>query len=291
MTGSVAELGDLYPFESHYLDLHGHRMHYLDEGSGAAILMLHGNPTWSFYYRELVKGLRDEFRVIVPDHIGCGLSDKPRDYEYTLATHIANLERLLDHLGLDEAALALHDWGGAIGFGLCLRRPELARRFVVFNTAAFLGPCPRRIRLCGLPWVGELLVQRLNAFARCALHMACAKRERLTEAVKRGYLLPYDCPAHRLATLRFVRDIPLAPRVPSYQIVKRIEASLARFADRQVMLIWGAKDFLFNDWYLGEWVARFPEAAVHRFEDAGHYVVEDAHERIIPLMREFMHRQ
>ena len=263
-------------------------MHYVDEGNGPAVVMLHGNPTWSFYYRELIKGLCDGFRVVVPDHIGCGPSDKPQVYDYTLATHIDNLAHLIDHLGLDEVTLAVHDWGGAIGFGLGVRRPELARRFIVFNTAAFIGPCPWRIRLCGWPLFGDLLVRGLNAFARCATRMACVKRERMTKAVRRGYLLPYDSFANRIATLRFVRDIPLTPSVPSYPVIEQIESSLVQFTDRPMMILWGAKDFCFNDWYLEQWIARFPEAAVHRFDDAGHYVVEDAHERIVPLIREFL---
>jgi pimeloyl-ACP methyl ester carboxylesterase len=182
----------------------------------------------------------------------------------------------------------MHDWGGAIGFGLAVRRPELIRRFIVFNTAAFIGPCPWRIRVCGLPLVGDVLVRGLNAFARGAVHMACKNRERMTAEVRRGYLLPYDSFANRIATLRFVRDIPLTPSVPSYPVVKQIEASLVQFRDRPMMILWGAKDFCFNNWYLGQWIARFPHAQAHRFEDAGHFVVEDAHELIVPLIREFL---
>ncbi|MHC4696282.1 MAG: alpha/beta fold hydrolase [Planctomycetota bacterium] len=281
-------LRELYPFESHYLDLGGQCMHYVDEGAGPAVVMLHGNPTWSVYYRELITALRDRWRVIVPDHIGCGLSDKPQDYDYTLSTHIDNLDCLIDRLGIADVTLAMHDWGGAIGFGLAVRRPELIRRLIVFNTAAFIGPCPWRIRVCGLPLVGDVLVRGLNAFARGAVHMACKKHERMTAKVRRGYLLPYDSFANRIATLRFVRDIPLTPSVPSYPVVKQIEASLVRFKDRPMMILWGAKDFCFNNWYLEQWIARFPRAQAHRFEDAGHYVVEDAHERIVPLIREFL---
>lgn len=288
MAIDLAGLREFYPFESNFFDFDGRRMHYVDEGKGPAVVMLHGNPTWSFYYRDLIKGLRDAYRVVVPDHIGCGLSDKPQVYDYTLATHVDNLERLVDHLKLSDLTLAVHDWGGAIGFGLAARRPELIRGFVVFNTAAFTGPCPWRIRICGLPLLGEVLVRGLNAFARGATHLACARRERMTSSVRRGYLLPYNSYANRIATLRFIRDIPLTPSVPSHPVVKQIEASLVHLADRPMLILWGAKDFCFNAWYLDQWKARFPGAAVHRFDDAGHYVVEDAHERIVPLMREFL---
>ena len=119
----------LYPFASHYAVIAGGRQHYLDEGRGPAVVMLHGNPTWSFYYRNLVLALRDEHRVIVPDHMGCGLSDKPQEYTYTLRQHIDNLEHLLDEeLQVPEVDLVVHDWGGAIGMGYAVRHPERIRQ-------------------------------------------------------------------------------------------------------------------------------------------------------------------
>ncbi len=282
-------LGDLYPFASHHVDLPGGRMHYLDEGDGPTLVMLHGNPTWSFYFRDLVKGLRDSYRVIVPDHMGCGLSDKPREYAYTLSTHIDNLERLIDHLGIDDVVLIVHDWGGPIGFGWAARDPARVRGFGVFNTSAFLGGrMPWRIRVSGWPLFGEVALLRFNAFAEAATRMAIHHRERMTPEVRRGYLLPYDTPDHRIAVLSFVRDIPFSPRVPSYGVIERIEASLPSFRDRPMAIFWGMRDFCFTERYLDEWVRRFPEAAVHRFDDAGHYVVEDAHERILPLLRQFL---
>lgn len=284
----VAFLGDLYPFRSNYLTVPGGRMHYLDEGDGPPIVMLHGNPTWSFYFRELVKGLRDRYRVIVPDHIGCGLSDKPQQYPYTLATHIDNVERLVDHLQLSDVTLAVHDWGGAIGFGWASRHAGLVRRFVIFNTTAFLGGrMPFRIRVCRWPVFGDVALLRFNAFARAAIYMACAKRERMTPMVRRGYLLPYDTPANRVATLCFVRDIPVRPTVPSHPVLKEIEAGLAQFRDHPMQIFWGMKDWCFTPWFLDEWTTRFPQAQVHRLHDAGHYVVEDAHEQIAPLFSSF----
>lgn len=273
-------------------------MHYLDEGSGQPLLMLHGNPTWSFYFRDLVKGLRDRYRVIVPDHIGCGLSDKPRQYPYTLSTHIDNVERLVDHLGLSEVTLVVHDWGGPIGFGWAVRHPNRVSALTVFNTAAFLDgetsrsklAMPFRIRVSGWPVLGTMAVLRFNAFARAATRMAVHHHERMTPEVRRGYLLPYDTPNHRIAVLCFVRDIPFTPRVPSHRVFQEIESGLAQFRDRPMAIFWGMRDFCFTPKFLGEWVRRFPEAAVHRYDDAGHYVIEDAHERVVPAMRQFLSR-
>lgn len=284
----LRSLGDEYPFESHFLEVDGGRMHYVDEGTGPPILLLHGNPTWSFYYRNLIKGLRDRYRVIAPDHMGCGMSDKPRQYPYTLATHIENLTRLIEHLDLQKVMLGVHDWGGPIGFGWAMKHPKRVRGFALFNTAAFLGGrVPFRIRICGWPLLGSFLVLRLNAFAGAAIHMACCLRERMTAQVKRGYLLPYDSPENRIATYCFVRDIPTNARVPSYPIMRNIEDSLKEFQDHPMQIFWGMKDFCFTPTYLEQWRRRFPNAVIHPFEDAGHYVLEDAHERILPLFREF----
>ncbi len=286
------DLRPLYPFGHHFLELGGPRMHYVDEGRGPVVVFLHGNPTWSFFYRRLILDLRDEFRVIVPDHIGCGLSDKPQDYPYTLRTHIGNLERLLDHLEVNDAVLGVHDWGGPIGFGWAARPPSRVRGFVVFNTAAFLGgSLPWRIRICRWPLFGEMAVRGLNGFARAALYMAFARPERITEEVRRGFLLPYDSYLNRVAILRFVRDIPLHHGVESHREMTQIESMLPQFASRPMLILWGAKDFCFNDLFLKEWITRFPKADVHRFEDAGHYVLEDAYERVLPLVQAFLRRR
>lgn len=281
-------LAETYPFKSHFLDLGGVRMHYLDEGTGPTVLLLHGNPTWSYYYRNLIIGLRDQYRVIVPDHIGCGLSDKPKHYQYRLVKHISNLERFIDSLELDDLAMAVHDWGGAIGLGWARRHPEKLRAITLFNTAAFPGPCPLRIRVCAWPLLGGLLVRGLNGFVRGALVMASRKRERMTANVRRGYLLPYKTISRRFGIHGFVRDIPFSERSSTFRLISEIDGSLEQWASTPVLICWGGQDFCFNGWFLQQWRSRFPKANVHVFPDAGHFIVEDAHEEILPLMREFL---
>ena len=277
------ELRELYPFESRYFDIDGVRMHYVDEGDGPPVLMLHGNPTWSFHYREFIKSLRDRYRVIAPDHIGCGLSDKPSGYRYTLANHIANVERLVEHLKLTGVTLLVHDWGGAIGFGWATRHPALVSRFVVLNTAAFTGfEAPLRIRICRWPWLGAFLVRGLNGFLRSSFRMAVTRP--LHSRVRRGYLLPYDSYASRVAIHQFVRDIPLGSSHPTYATLLAIEERLGLLAEKPMLILWGGRDFCFNDRFLDQWRRRFPNADVHRFADAGHYVVEDAGDRMLPLI-------
>ncbi len=190
---TAADWRSLYPFASREIRLDGHRYHYVDEGQGEVLLLVHGNPTWSFYWRELIRGLSGDYRVIAVDHIGCGLSDKPAGYSYRLARHAENLARFVDELDLDDVTLMAHDWGGAIGLSAALRAEQRYRRFVMFNTAAFRSRLmPWRIRVCRTPVLGKLAVQGVNAFARAALSMAVCMHERMTPAVRAGLLAPYD---------------------------------------------------------------------------------------------------
>jgi cis-3-alkyl-4-acyloxetan-2-one decarboxylase len=286
---SLEPFRDLYPFESRFIELDSNRLHYLDEGQGETLLMLHGNPTWSFYYRNLIKGLRSQFRCVVPDHMGCGLSDKPQDYNYTLSQHIDNLEKLVDHLNLDNITLVVHDWGGSIGMGYAVRHPEKIKRLVFFNTAAFLADLiPFTINLCRNTLIGPLAILRFNLFAKCGVAWASKVSGRMTGQVRQGYLAPYNSPENRIANLRFVQDIPMTPDVPSYPVVEHIESQLGCFRDRPTMIIWGMQDFCFNEYFLGRWKKYFPVAEVHEVAEAGHYVVEDADEKIIPWMVQFL---
>jgi haloalkane dehalogenase len=273
------------------MQLDGLRYHYLDEGQGPTLLMLHGNPTWSFYWRNLVLAFRDRYRAIVPDHIGCGLSDKPQNYPYCLEQHINNVVRLIEHLDLSQVTLMLHDWGGAIGLGTALKVPDRVARFVLFNTGAFPPPfIPLRIRLCRTPVVGRWAVRGLNLFARAALTMAVEKSDRMTPAVRSGLLAPYDSWANRVAIDRFVADIPMTRRHPTWSTLAEIEEGLPSLADRPIEIIWGMRDWCFRPSCLDRFQVLFPEADVHRLVDAGHYVIEDAHERIIPLVTDFLER-
>lgn len=284
---------ELYPFESNYLTRPGGRMHYLDEGEGHPVVMVHGNPTWSFYFRNLVKSLSNEFRCIVPDHIGCGLSDKPgRDaYRYELNTRIEDLTALIEHAVPEGPIdLVVHDWGGAIGFGWAIQNPDRIRRLVVLNTAAFPNPkiktLPKRLGIIRNSFLGQFLVQGLNAFAFGATVMAVKKK--LPAAVKQGYLAPYDSWTNRIATYEFVRDIPLSEDDAGYDTLVNMKSGLARLTNKEMLICWGGKDFVFDDAFLETWKSHFPAASVEYFEDAGHYVLEDAEALIVPQITSFL---
>jgi cis-3-alkyl-4-acyloxetan-2-one decarboxylase len=283
----------LFPFESRFHDHAGLRQHYVDEGLGAPVVMLHGNPTWSFMYRALIADLRTSYRVIAPDHIGCGLSDKPDDtrYAYTLDQRVRDVSALLEGAGVTrDITLVVHDWGGLIGLAWAVRYAERVKRLVIFNTAAFPIPpstrLPLSIRVCRDTALGAFLVRRFNAFSAVASHVA--PQHRLAVEVRRAYTAPYDSWANRIATLRFVQDIPLGPQHPSFEVVRQTAAGLESLRSRPMMICWGERDFVFDRHFLDEWMQRFPSSEVHRFPDAGHYVLEDAADRIVPLVRSFL---
>ncbi len=285
-----------YPFTGHNLDLDGLRYHYLDEGSGEPVVMVHGNPSWSFYYRNLVLALRDRYRCIVPDHIGCGFSDKPGDdrYDYTLSRRVDDLERLLDSLGISKnITLVLHDWGGMIGMAYAVRHPKRIKRLVILNTAAFHlpkeKPFPLALKICRDTGLGALLVRGFNAFSLAASFVGCKKYPMPAE-LRRAYRIPYDTWQNRIATLRFVQDIPLSRSDRNYDLVSAVAAGIDQFRDLPMAIFWGEKDFVFDRTFLAEWQRRFPRAEVHRYSDAGHYILEDMKEEVVPLIGEFLDR-
>ena len=279
-----------YPFASHFLDVgDGVNMHYLDEGprTDEAVVMLHGNPTWSFHFRRLVLALRGRMRCIVPDHIGMGLSDKPQDYPYRLERRIADVARLIAHLQLQRIHLVVHDWGGTIGLGLAVHHVDAIGRIVIMNTAAFSDArIPARIALCRWPLLGALLVRGGNGFVRAATSMAVTRP--LSPAVRAGYLAPYGSWADRVAVHAFVRDIPMTPAHPSRDLLERIGSDLAWLRCKPILIGWGGRDFCFNDHFLDRWRQLYPEAAVERYAEAGHYLLEDAGDRFIPQIQSFL---
>ena len=277
-----------YPFKSHYLSINGGRLHFIDEGKGPVIVLVHGNPTWSFYFRKLISLLSLNHRVVAIDHMGCGLSDKPQVYPYTLKQHIENLDTLLNSLEVTHFSLIVHDWGGPIGIGCGLKRPQSIKKIVVMNSAAFHSKkIPLRIRVCRMPLLGEILVRLLNGFAWPARFMAVENK--LEKTVSDAYIFPYDSWANRVAVYNFVKDIPLRQEHPSYNELGEIEQNLGRLRELKVpfLLLWGGKDFCFNDSFYKEWVRRFPEAEKHYFDDGGHYVLEDKFAEIGPIVGDF----
>ena len=295
-----------YPFIPRRCEVRGGiELSYLDEGpapdqglNGEVLVMLHGNPSWSFYWRHLVSGLSDRYRCIVPDHVGMGLSDKPDDacdasprYDYTLQSRVDDLATLLHTLGISgPVTLVVHDWGGMIGIGWALSHMAQVKRLVVLNTAAFPLPAAKR-----MPWqlslgrdsrIGGYLIRRFNLFARGAAWLGTQRR--LPKAVRDAYISPYAGWRNAISTLRFMQDIPLREGDPAWPLVSEAGRRLHEFADRPVFIGWGLRDFVFDQHCLDVFSKALPSAEVHAFEDAGHYVLEDKHETLVPAIRTFL---
>ena len=271
----------LYPFESQYTQVNGHTVHYLDEGSGPPLLLLHGNPTWSFLYRDVIRGLRDRYRCIAPDHPGFGLSRPAPGYGYTPAEHAAVLEQLVEHLELSDVTMMVQDWGGPIGFAVATRHPERFSAFVIGNTWAWPKADPGTqvfSRLLGGP-IGGYLIQRRNVFVEKIIP-GNVKRHKLAPEVMNAYRGPFPTPDSRRPMHVFPREI-----LHSRPFLAEIERGLAKLRDRPALLVWPTKDIAFREPERKRWEQVFPNHRSVILEGAGHYIQEDAPEEIVSAIR------
>ena len=278
---------DIYPFESHFFKIKQYNYHYIDEGEGDPIVMVHGNPTWSFMFRNLISEFSKTHRVIAPDHLGCGLSDKPENFSYNLESHIDNLEAFILSKNLEKITLLVHDWGGPIGLGFAIRHPEKIERVIISNTAAFsMDEIPLRIKLGKMPWLGEKLIIDMNLFVKCATTMTTTTP--LSTQVKNGYLLPFQNKSDRTAVYQFVKDIPMSPLHPSIETLLGIEHGLWMLREKPIAIIWGMRDWCFTPKFYERWIDFFPHAESLKLKDAGHLLYEDAIDDIIPFINHFI---
>jgi haloalkane dehalogenase len=272
---------DLYPFEDRWVDVAGARVHLVDEGSGPPLLLLHGNPTWSFLYRDVVRGLRDRFRCLAVDLPGFGLSQPPRGFGFTPAEHARVVGALVAHLDLADVTLMVQDWGGPIGFDVATRAPERFRAFVLGNTWAWPKADPGTqvfSRLLGGP-VGRRLIAQRNLFVERVLP-AGVRRGPLPAPVMAAYRGPFPTPGSRRPTAVFPREI-----LASRPFLADVERRLPRLRDRPALLVWPTADVAFRDRERRRWEDVFPEHHTVLLEGAGHYIQEDAPEEFVAAIR------
>lgn len=277
--------GELYPFRSHVLDLPVGRMHYIDEGDGPPVVMVHGNDTWSFLYRHLIRGLAGSHRGVAPDHIGFGLSDKPPDWSYLPRDHAANVAALMDTLDLHDVTLVVQDWGGPIGLSWAIDHPDRVKALVVMNTwmwsvagdwhftwfSRFLGG-----------WLGRWLIRRFHFFARM-MRQACGDKSTWTPAIRIHYLSPQPTPADRKGVWVFPREI-----LGSSEWLDGLWATREALAGKPALLVWGMRDPAFRRQELERWETLFPDATTVEVPDVGHFVQEEMGESLVPLIAEFL---
>jgi haloalkane dehalogenase len=275
-----------YPFESHYLPLEMGRLQYLDEGHGTPIVMVHGNPAWSFLYRHFIKGLSPEHRCIVPDHMGFGLSDKPREWSYRPVDHAQNLQALIEHLGLRDITLIVQDWGGPIGLSYAVGKPENVRSLVIMNTwmwpvdddwyyRAFSG-------FVGGP-IGRFLIKRFSFFVNGVMKVATCDRSKLSGSVHQRYVQPLANPADRKGCWVLPREI-----IASTDWLRGLWGQREEIVDKPVLILWGMKDIAFREKELQSWQQFFTDSQVHRLEVVGHFVQEEYGPEAVSIVAEFL---
>ncbi len=280
------DLKTLYPFPSKFFNIESERMHYLDVGQGdKTFIMIHGNPTWSFYYRNLIKDLSKNSRVIAVDHLNCGLSSRSEKF-HRYNDRIEHIIGLINSLKLKSFSIIGHDWGGAISVGVATRLKNKTESLILMNTACYPSSnIPKRIAMCRLPLLGTFLNQFSNGFLRSSFVMGTSKG--LDPKVKKGYLYPYTHSSNRKSIDDFVKDIPMEVDHPSFKTMEKVGHD-AKELNIPVLLLWGEDDFCFNMKFFNEMKSHFKNVKAFSFKGVGHYVLEDAYENCLHKISEFI---
>ena len=276
---------ELFPFQSRFADVRGAQVHYIDEGQGPVFLLLHGNPTWSFLYRHIVRGLRDRFRCIALDYPGFGLSSAPAGYGYTVAEHARVVEGFVEQLDLRDVTLMVQDWGGPIGFWVATRHPERFRAFVIGNTWAWPISGDRATewfsKALGSSVPGGLLVKRADVFTNVFMRGGI-KRKKLSPDERFMYKRPHPTPESRAPVHVMPREI-LAAR----DLLTEVEDGLGRVADKPALIVWGDKDQAFRESQRLRWERTFPNHRTEILRGASHYIQEDAPDEIVAAIKQW----
>ncbi|MFQ5708651.1 MAG: alpha/beta fold hydrolase [bacterium] len=280
---------EAYPFQSNFLDLSMGKMHYVDEGQGEPIVMLHGNPTWSFLYRHLIKGLSQNYRCVAPDYIGFGLSDKPETWSYLPEDHAENFKALIEELDLKEITLVVQDWGGPIGLSYAVGKPKNVKRLIIMNTWMWsVKGDPHFARFSGLIGgsVGHFLIRRFNFFARVVMKQAFADKSRLPKSAHEHYLRPLKHPNDRKGCAVFPRQI-----IGSSDWLDSLWSQRDKLKNKPTQILWGMKDIAFRAKELQTWRGLFENCKVIELAHVGHYVQEEMGSALSPLIADFLKRK
>lgn len=262
-----------YPFQSRYLMVNGYRQHYIDEGTGETLVFVHGTPSWSFDFRNVIKTLQQRFRCIAFDHIGFGLSDKPVSYDYSTLNHSLTLEKAIDQLQLTDITLVMHDFGGPIGFRLALEHPQRIRKLVVLNSWLWSSqedPDFRRIQVVLRSPLLPFLYRYLNVSPRFLLP-ASFGQHKLTKALRAQYVYPFRKLSSRTGPLAFARSL-----AEDQAWFDQLWQQRSRLENKPMLLIWGLLDKLIKPVQLVKFRSGFPQAQVYELPLSGHFPQEVA---------------
>lgn len=276
---------NLFPFESRWIEIEGSKIHYVDEGKGDVILFVHGTPEWSFGFRDLIKGLRDQYRCIAPDYLGFGLSDKPVDVNYTCQAHAARLEKLIQKLGLKNITLLANDFGGGIGMSYALKNPENIHSIVLFNTwmwslkndSHYSGPA--RVMNSAL---GKFLYLTMNLPVNTIMPAAYGNKKMLTKEIHAHYKNALK-KGERHAAYAFAKELMSAS-----DWWQELWERMNILSGKPFLLFWGMKDKFVPPNELEKWRSKLPHAKVITFPDAGHFVQEEKPREMITEIRKFL---
>lgn len=273
----------LYPFSPRRFETEGHALSYVDEGRGAPILFVHGTPSWSFEWRHAMAALRGSRRVVAPDHLGFGLSDKPPDAAYRPADHARRLLALVRALDLTDLTLVVHDFGGPIGLPVAIEEPERVRSIVILNTWMWAhGGDPRVARLSRFVAspLGRFLYTWLDASPRWLVPMSFGDRRKLTREVHRHYRGPFGSRRERVAPWTLGKEL-----AGSDEHYASLWARRDRIASLPATILWGMRDPAFGPSYLARWRELYPEARVVELAEAGHFPQEEAPDALLEALR------
>ena len=281
---------EMFPFESRFFNTpSGHAMHFIDEGEGEPIVFVHGNPSWSFEFRKLVKGLRSDFRCVAPDHIGFGLSSRSSNRKDHLPqAHAEVFLSLLDHLELRDITLYISDWGGPIGLHFARTHPDRVKRLIIANTWCWpVSRDPHFVFFSYMmsSWIGQLLIKRFNAFVNRVVPMAVGRKHVLTPQMMEHYRNAQPTPDTRAASAALPRAI-----VGETDWLGSIWDDRETFTQIPALILWGLKDIAFRRKELERWQSELAEFETHEFEDCGHFLAEENPEQILPVIFSFMQR-
>ncbi|MBO9703182.1 MAG: alpha/beta fold hydrolase [Sporocytophaga sp.] len=274
-----------YPFTSNYFDINGHKIHYIDEGQGETILFIHGTPSWSFDFRNVIKKLKSDFRCIAIDHIGFGLSDKPEHYDYSPQNHSKTLERFVIHKGLQKFALVMHDFGGPISLNFAIKHPEKISNIIILNSWLWSSKDnPEFIKLSKIlkSPILPLLYRYLNFSPRYILPESFGDHK-LPKYLLKQYTKPFANRTQRNGTVAFARSL-----LHDQNWFQELWNKRQPIADKLTLFIWGMKDPIITPKYLDKFSSGFTNSKIIKLETCGHFPQEEQSEIVAQSIFEFL---